>query len=214
MVRRCRCPLDGIDNSVYPRRHDHSLVTTPRPGVPTRLGAGAAPPRSAATALSGTPGSPVSTWTQTWSAPAARCSSMRRRIASLVAPGDDGVDQAVTDRRDVLFGESRPQQVVGVVRGGQVARRKSAAIVRASAGSVDSTTPCSGSSSGPAPSSARAVAVCSGSGQVRVGATGPAGGQGQHLGAERRQHPVLHRHRLVRGVEAVEILRVAASGLR
>ena len=38
VVRRCRCPLDGIDNSVYPRRHEHSLVTTPRPGVPTRLG--------------------------------------------------------------------------------------------------------------------------------------------------------------------------------
>ena len=35
--------------------------------------------------------------------------------------GCGGVDQAVADRRDVLFGESRPQQVVGVVGERQVA---------------------------------------------------------------------------------------------
>ncbi len=38
VVRRCRCPLDGVDNCSGPRRHRHSLVTTPQESAPTRLG--------------------------------------------------------------------------------------------------------------------------------------------------------------------------------
>ncbi len=67
-------------------------------------------------------------WMQTWSAPASRCCWTRPRIALLVAPRDQRVDELVAAAAgEIVFAEAQPPEVVGVVGQRQVPREGLAA---------------------------------------------------------------------------------------
>ena len=104
-----------------------------------------------------------STWTQTWSAPAAKCSSTPGADRRLVAPRRRSRRRAGRSRR--RRSRRRPSRAGAGCSRSSAARGTSpwcaAAIARAFAGSVSSTAICSGMSHASGPITSRAIAVCS-----------------------------------------------------
>ena len=123
-----------------------------------------------------------------------------------VPPRDQRVDQPVASRAgQVVLGEAQPQPVAGVVGQGQVPGEHAAGdaprLVRVRLqdhrllGREQRLRPED------LPSPVRVL----GCDQVRVRAGGAVPGQLQHPRPESGQHPVVHRHRRIRGVQLVQV---------
>ena len=145
----------------------------------------------------------MTTWMQTWLAPASGAPAPGRRRLD-VAPGDDGVDESVTSPSgEVGVVEAQRPQVVGVVLEAQVAVGEGPAIARA-VWSPSRTTVTSGARRASAPRAAGPGPVLDGD-EVRMGPRGPFGGQLQHLRAERGEHAAVAARRRRGRVERIEI---------
>ena len=155
-------------------------------------------------------GSAVSTCTHTWSAPAARCSLTRRSTASsspqaMIASNSRSLTDVTSSSS-----EARAQQVVGSSAAPD-RRATNRYRPRGLASSSVSSTVCSGSKSGPSPRCLPGLAGVLGRDEIRMGAAGPGRRELQHFGAQRREHPVPNRYRIVGRIDRIQISPLAAS---
>ena len=135
------------------------------------------------------PGSGARSWTQTWSAPASRCSRTRAAIAA-ASPWTTTASRSrsLPPPARSSVGPAEPAQVVArSSRARDSGRRSARAVSRARAGRSSSTAVCSTTRSGSAPRRCRAIAVCSTGNEVRVGAGGPRRRELQHPRPEGRE---------------------------
>src|SRR3954447_20723961 len=163
-------------------------------------------------------------WRQTWSAPASRCAwiasaaAVGEAVAAAVemrmgrlgdgvgrAVGDDGVDEAVAAAvRDVLLREAEAQEIAGVVGESQVGGRVLARDLAGAGGvRLEDHGDLGGDQHPRSDAIAREAGVLRG-GEVGVGAERALRGEVEHLRPERGGEPLIARHGLLSGVEAVE----------
>ena len=147
----------------------------------------------------------MSTWTQTWSAPASRCSCTRPAIGRLVAPDDQRVDEAVAAAvGDVVVGEAEPPPVVGVVGQAEVGGEVQASGRPSSVGIGVQHDALLGRHQAVGADRLAGDARVLGRDEVGVRPGGARAGELEHLRPEGGEHPVGRGERRIGGVEAVE----------